>query len=41
MAELTNAGIDAAAGRGKIASSLDPRAAAARHGGQAGGIVTS
>jgi hypothetical protein len=39
MAELTGAGIDAAAGRGKLASSLEPRAAAARYGAQAGGIV--
>ena len=39
MAELTDAGIDAAAGRGKIARSLEPRAAAARYDAQAHRIV--
>jgi hypothetical protein len=39
MAELTDAEIDAAAGRGKIARCLEPRAAAARYDAQAGHIV--
>ena len=39
MAELTDAEIDAAAGRGKTACSLEPRAAAARYDSEAGHIV--
>ena len=39
MAELTDAQIDAAAGRGRIARSLEPRAAAARYDAQAYRIV--
>ena len=39
MAELTDAEIDAATERGKIARSLEPRAAAARYDREAGRIV--
>ncbi len=39
MAELTDAEIDAATGRGKNARSLEPRAAAARYDREAGRIV--
>ncbi len=39
MAELTDAEIDAATGRGKIARGLEPRAAAARYDREAGHIV--
>ncbi len=39
MAELTDAQIDAASERGRIARSLEPRAAAARYDWEAGRIV--
>jgi hypothetical protein len=39
MAELTDAGIDAAIERGKAARALEPRAAAARYDREAGRII--
>ena len=39
MAELTDAQIDAAAERGRIACSIEPRAASARYDAQAGRVI--